>query len=462
MAVYPYFVLSPKTVVSLIGWLKGPDRTIPTFTREAADITVDVVIPCLNEERNIVLCLESVTRQTMRPRRIVLVDDGSTDRTVEFAEAFCRQNDLDLLPIRRKAPIGKTPTLKRQARELDSDVEFILDADTVLESNEYIERTVEELYKGAGVWSACGVIMPLRARDRQRLTSDNGAFGRFYAEHPAARLNGDTPGQRISRGITNTYRETLYSVLQRFIYRGEMILFGTIVSPVGCAVAYRREYLRNVFDLYEPYLGDDLTTSEDVFLGFAALSHGYRNVQLQDVVARTVEPEATGLLKQVRLWSSAFLQSCFYFDDLVKSPFKWLRRYRKRKRSEQMTGMQDDRRENVEPYRQPFGRENTMLYGRPMGWTILMAAVEKLFFPAALLVMVLLGLWEALLVTLVAEVVLMCLFLVLSARRGERIEFLLKGILTTPIRYVVLLADILIVGRFAYDLWIRGKRDWRK
>jgi len=141
----PYFVLSPSTILSLSGLLRGPDKTAPTPTEDWRTATIDVVIPALNEAHNIVLCLASVARQTVRPRRIILVDDGSSDGTVERAKAFCASQQIELIAIQRRAPIGKTPTIKRQAREFDSDVEFILDADTVLEAPNYIERTVQEL-----------------------------------------------------------------------------------------------------------------------------------------------------------------------------------------------------------------------------------------------------------------------------------------------------------------------------
>src|SRR6185436_8885688 len=124
--------------------------------------TIDVIIPALNEAENIVLCLASVLRQTVRPRRIMLIDDGSTDRTVEIAKAFCTFHGVELTAIQRRVPIGKTPTIKRQSRELDSDVEFILDADTVLESTNYIERTVQELFQGVGIASSFGTVLPQR------------------------------------------------------------------------------------------------------------------------------------------------------------------------------------------------------------------------------------------------------------------------------------------------------------
>lgn len=461
MAVYPYFVLGPKAAVSIVGYLKGPDRTLPTPNDHAATATVDVVIPCLNEEKNIGLCLASVARQTRRPRQIILVDDGSSDQTVHFAREFCRVNGLEIVTIEREKPIGKTPTLKRQSREFDSDVEFILDADTFLESDDYIEKVVEALYEGAGIWSACGVILPMRARDRKRM-ADEPSVARYFGAVPgAAMLNGDHGIHRVYRGLTNTYREVLYSVLQRFVYQGEMKFFGSIVNPVGCAVAYRREYLKGIFDRYEPMLGDDLTNSEDIFLGFAGLHRGYRNVQLQGVVARTLEPELPRLGKQVQLWSSSFLQSCFYFDDLIRSPFKWWRRRRHRKEGERVENLLE-RRKIAEPYREPWGEEVTVKHGRPMGWVILAGAVEKIFYPAALLIIVLLGWWEALLVTVVAEVVLNTAFLGISAPHGERLGMMAKGVAMTPIRYAMLVAEMITTIRFAIDIWFRDNRAWRK
>jgi len=332
MATYPYFVVSPSTVLSLIGVLRGPDRTRPTPAEDWRDAKVDVVIPAFNEAENIVLCLASVLRQTLKPRHIILIDDGSTDDTVERAKAFCSMHGAELIAIKRRAPIGKTPTIKRQAREFDSDVEFILDADTVLQSDNYIERTVQELYQAVGIASAFGTILPQRRRDRQR-SREQVTVRAFESSHPTMRAVEETGVLRnLRRGITNLYRETLYLFLQRFLYRGQLAFFGTTSNPVGCAVAYRRKYVKALFDHISPILGDDLTNSEDIFIGFAMVNEGYRNIQLTDVYARTVEPEIQRLPRQIYLWSSSFLQSCFYFDALLRSPFKAFKRSRIRRR----------------------------------------------------------------------------------------------------------------------------------
>ena len=129
----------------------------------------------------------------------------------------------------------------------------------------------------------------------------NTASVKTFAATPgvAQPLMDEEPVPALLRGVTNMYREVLYLFLQRFIYRGQMVFFGTITNPVGCAVAYRRKYVAALFDLVGPVLGDDLTNSEDIFIGMGMLNEGYRNIQLDDVYARTVEPPCNRLFRQV-------------------------------------------------------------------------------------------------------------------------------------------------------------------
>lgn len=459
MATAPWFVLSPNALLSTIGLMHGPDKTVPTPAEDWRTAVVDVVIPAYKEEDNIIHCLASLARQTLRPRNVILVDDGGHDQTVPRAREYAAAAGIKLTVIERAASIGKTPTIKRQAREFDSDVEFILDGDTFLESPDYIERCVQELYQGVGIASACGVILPMRPKNRHALAQTP----EFRLWHGAETY--DDPHAR--RGmlhalwwwITNTYRECLYTFLQRFVYKGQMVFFGTITNPVGCAVAYRRRYVKDLFDKYEPLFGDDLTNSEDIFIGFALCNEGYRNIQLQDVTARSEEPEVQRLPRQIYLWSSSFLQSCYYFDQLLRTPFRALRRWRKR-RQDKASGVENLRRIK-EQYRQPFGELHTAQYGRPIGWAMFMSAAEKIGFPTALIIMLILRMWEPLAVTVIAEMTV-SLAVMFAVSKGQRLGMLLKGVLVTPIRYALMAADTLTIGRFATDLWITGNRKWRK
>jgi hypothetical protein len=217
-----------------------------------------------------------------------------------------------------------------------------------------------------------------------------------------------------------------------------------------------------LFDQFEPKLGDNLSNSEDIFIGFAFLEQGYRNIQLMDIQALSVEPQADHLPSQIYLWSSAFLQSCYYFDELVRGPLKAVRRYFLHHEPGSETAEPGrDRRRIREAYRQRFGVEHTYKYGRPMAWVLLLSLAEKIFFPTTLIIMLVIGAWQALGITLIAETAITAGILA-TVSSGHRLEMLGKGILTTPIRYASLLFDSVTITRFAVDLWVTHKRDWRK
>ncbi len=458
----PFFILGPNTFISLIGLIRGPDKVVPTPVDDWRQATVDVVIPAYNEEATIVLCLDSVRRQTLKANRIVVMDDGSRDRTREIVQQYAAlNNDLPIEIMSVEVSMGKTPGVKRNARELDGDVQFVLDGDTILESTDYIEKTVQELYQGVGIASACGAVMPLREADRRKAAQSSPVVQEFYRQHPElSYLKQRGRFRWLLHGIINVYRDFLYFYLKNFIYLGQMTFFGSIVNPIGCAVAYRREYIRELFDHYEPSLGNDLTTSEDIFIGFALLQRGYRNVQVGDVYARSEEPTAQKLPRQIFMWSSSFLQSCYYFPDLVFSPFKVFRRVAKR-REEQASDIENLRKVK-EAYRQAFGTEYTHKYGRPIGWTIMLSLIEKISFPVIILLLMALRRWEMLAWTLGAEIVVLLVVTYILAHRFKRIDYLWRAVVATPIRYFTTLFDLVIFIAFLIDIWVVKDFKWRK
>ena len=53
------------------------------------DLTISVIIPAKNEETNIKRCLEGVLAQSLPPIECILVDNHSSDRTVQIASPLC-------------------------------------------------------------------------------------------------------------------------------------------------------------------------------------------------------------------------------------------------------------------------------------------------------------------------------------------------------------------------------------
>lgn len=54
---------------------------------------VTVVVPSYNTENQIGRCLESICNQSLKDIEIIVVDDGSTDKTVDIAESYAKKDD---------------------------------------------------------------------------------------------------------------------------------------------------------------------------------------------------------------------------------------------------------------------------------------------------------------------------------------------------------------------------------
>ncbi len=93
--------------------------------------TVDIVIPVLNEEVALPVCLEKlyvfIERHPERNWRVVVADNGSTDKTTEIAsELVGRYRDLSVSRLDQR---GRGRALKKVWSESDADVCLYMDVD---------------------------------------------------------------------------------------------------------------------------------------------------------------------------------------------------------------------------------------------------------------------------------------------------------------------------------------------
>ncbi len=447
MASISYWFLSPSVILAMLGKWKGSDRTRATPAFDWTSATVDVVIPARNEGASIALCLRSLFEQDFSTRKVIVVDDASTDGTAEQVRGFRERTGKDIELVVRTRTAGKTAALREQSRSSDADALLVLDADTVLVDRSYLGRAVEELFRNAGVASVCGEVMPLTRRRR--------------------RLLGSSEPKRLSRlgaileWLTVIYRAALYVFLQRVLYDGHAKLVGSRLNPIGCAVLYRTERLRACFDFAEPRIGDNLSNSEDIFIGHFFTWKGYRNVQVTGVRCESIEPPAHRLPRQLYLWSSSFVQTLYYFKDLPLSPFKKVKNAVAgmfSSRQPQAPGA--DRRRIREQYRQPWGEGHTRRQGRPAGWLDLVSMLEKISYP---LILVYLAVFHqrAALFTIGLEAVLASAAVLWAADAGQRLTSAGMMLAATPIRVFSLAVDLVAVGRCLVDV-ATGNRNWRK
>ena len=108
----------------------------PQTATGKAGLSYVIVTPARNEERFIEATIRSVVAQTHRPKRWVIVSDGSTDRTDDIVKSYCARHDwvqLVRTPKRKERHFaGKVMAFKAgydELQGLDYDCIASLDAD---------------------------------------------------------------------------------------------------------------------------------------------------------------------------------------------------------------------------------------------------------------------------------------------------------------------------------------------
>jgi glycosyltransferase involved in cell wall biosynthesis len=462
MAAVSYWFLSPSLVLALLGKWKGWDRTKPTPTFDWRSATLDVVIPAKNEESSIALCLASLFAQDFRLRKVAVIDDGSTDRTAQVVRRYIQLSGNDIELTVRHDSIGKTPGVREQCEKSNADALLVLDADTVLTDRNYISGVIESLFKNAGVASACGEVTPFTRSRRRALTRASSMLGAIESELGAEPEAPPGRPSALLEFFTVMYRTALYVFLQRILYDGHMKMFGSRLNPIGCAVAYRTQRLRECFAFARPQMGDNLSNSEDIFIGHFFVWKGWRNVQVAGIHCESIEPTVVRLPKQMYMWSSSFFQALHYFNALPLSPFKQLKNWTgglfSGRRNSAPTGAEGRRIQ--EQYRAPWGEDYTLRSGRSMGWVDLLSLLEKVSYPLILLYLAIFHhtvFW----ITLGFEAVLATTGVFVFADSGSRWKSAAMMLAATPIRILSLGVDLVATLKYLWDL-ATGNRNWRK
>lgn len=93
-----------------------------------APLTLSVLMPAYNEERTIETVLRRVLALAVNLKEIVVVDDGSTDRTPQILEKLAGE-DSRIRFLRMDRNRGKTAAIARAIREASGDILIVQDAD---------------------------------------------------------------------------------------------------------------------------------------------------------------------------------------------------------------------------------------------------------------------------------------------------------------------------------------------
>ncbi len=193
---------------------------------------ITVIMPVFNEERFLAEAIESVLAQSWRDFELIILDDGSLDRTLEIAQSYARRDPR--VRVESHANIGVAPTLNKGLELSASEWVVVMHADDVMMPNR-IERQLAFVAEHPELAVASSWVKHINsrgrviARDNSRLLTHEAVEKLYRANeligfsHPAAILRksavqavgGYRPQLRVNEDIDlwNRLLEPGYKIL---------------------------------------------------------------------------------------------------------------------------------------------------------------------------------------------------------------------------------------------------------
>lgn len=116
-----------------IQWKKTSQKLINTRSSFETSPKVSIIVPCYNEEKVLMQSLTSLDSVDYSPMEIVVVDDGSSDCTLEIAKKFAQtaKNKINIITQKNS---GKASTLNIGISVASGEFLLCVDADSLVDS----------------------------------------------------------------------------------------------------------------------------------------------------------------------------------------------------------------------------------------------------------------------------------------------------------------------------------------
>ena len=135
-------------------------RHAPVF--DTPNPLVSIVVPAYNEEKVIANCVKSIESSSYQNFEIILVDDGSTDQTLQIMRRY--ENPPRVQVIAQKNS-GKAAALNRGFQQAKGEILFFVDADGL-----FTHSTIREMlnaFTSEKVGAVCGNDYPINQDNAQ-------------------------------------------------------------------------------------------------------------------------------------------------------------------------------------------------------------------------------------------------------------------------------------------------------
>lgn len=246
--------LSIRLFLSLTYNLTRIKKELITFPK------ISIIVPAFNEAKTIKKCIKSLQNLDYPNFEIIVIDDGSTDNTLEiaskyeYAKVFSQENQ------------GKPIALNNGISHSSGEIILTVDADTEL--------------------------------DREALRT---IAKRFAANNKLGAVAGNVKVKREPT-ILNTIQSAEYATGINLVRKGQSVL-GTVMIVPGPVAALKKEVIEEV-----GYFSDD-TFAEDFDITVKILKKGYEIEYEEASLAYTDTPKNTeDLIKQRRRWYRGMIQ----------------------------------------------------------------------------------------------------------------------------------------------------------
>jgi len=236
---------------------------------------VTVLIPAYNEESVIVQTVDSVLLSDLNDIRVIVVDDGSSDRTLELLESnFEKNNNVQII---HQVNRGKAAALNNALSQAETEFVVTIDADTEIEPD-----AIRKLL-------------------------------RHFSDPKVGAVAGNVKVGNRSRWLTR-WQALEYITSQNMEKRAFDLLNCITVVP-GALGAWRREAIEAVGGITAD------TVAEDADLTIAIRRLGWRVTYDEEAIAWTEAPETPGqLIRQRFRWTFGTLQSFWKHSDTLFRP----------------------------------------------------------------------------------------------------------------------------------------------
>lgn len=253
---------------------------------------ISVIIPLYNKEKSIVATLQSIMAQTYTDYEVIIVDDGSTDRSADIVREYVSTLQIDdfKFQIFTQDNAGVSASRNRGIMEANGEYVAFLDADD-LWAKDYLETMVALIrdYPGAGLYSVrYKVINDTQLPNVMQVKTDSHENVRGYVSNP---WNNKL---RLFIGSVCVCKERLLKtgLFDERITHGEdydlcwrLILDGGLVQDSRCCAFYRMDSENRAMHRY-PAIDKQISYYVDKYSKSRANNANFRRFYDEQMVYR--------------------------------------------------------------------------------------------------------------------------------------------------------------------------------